>query len=113
MLTEQATQVYFTLYPAIDNSRSDWWAVIKTKPRWLFHSNTIITDNIAYQNDPKPNELMEIVQQVEDIGSLLNDINDGVEVDEDDDKQIEVEEDESELEDESINIESDDDIEGR
>ena len=111
MLAAQATQVYFTPYPAIDNSRSDWWAVIKTKPRWSFQSNMIITDNMAYQNDPEPNKLLEIVQQVEDIGSLINDVNDGIEVDEDDDAQIEVEEDECELEDDSVNIESDDDNE--
>ena len=111
VLATQATQVYYTSYPAIDNSRSDWWAIVKTKPRWSFHSNSITTDNQAYQHDLEPNELLQVVQQTEDIGPLINEVDDGVEVDDDNEEQVEAYEDEFDFDDDNKNNESDDDNE--
>lgn len=120
VLATQATQVYYVPYPAMNNSKSDWWAVVKTKPRWSFNSNMIRNDDQPYQSDLDLDELLQITEGNEDVGSLNNEIFDGVELNEDDvevEYNVEVEDDVEaeddvevdEDEDNSVNNESDDD----
>lgn len=109
VLATQATQVYYAPYPAMNNSKADWWAVVKTKPRWSFNLDTIIIDDQPYQHDLNPNEVMQIIEDADDIGPLNNEVFSGVELDEDVDDQVDDEgsEDDTDLEVE-VEVEEDD-----
>lgn len=104
VLAMQATQVYYVPYPAMNNNKADWWAVVKTKPRWSFNSNMIVSEDQPYQNDLDHNGLLQITEDIDDIGPLHNEVFDGVEVDDDVEVDYDIEAAENDIEDENVEV---------
>ncbi|PKA64983.1 hypothetical protein AXF42_Ash011585 [Apostasia shenzhenica] len=52
ILAQQATQVYYTIYPSCNKDKSSWWAVCKAKLKIINDDRTIIEDgNMSAIND--------------------------------------------------------------
>jgi len=55
VLASQVTQVCFMPYPMKDNSKKDWWAVLKMKPRSIIDAPEEDTPFQIDENDNPPN----------------------------------------------------------
>jgi hypothetical protein len=68
-LASQANQVYYTTYPGCKRSKSNWWAVCKSKTHHIV--DALVVDN-AYKQDMDEIYAITIIEVLEDTGPLVD-----------------------------------------